>query len=218
MYSQNNEEQIIGDYFSSDEYEYMRSGGVSSSHTFQLGTLLTIGENDGKTLSNALGLIERGWKAVCVEPSPTAFAKLSKLHANREDVYCIQKAIGTTNGKVILHDSGTHLNQGDTSLVSTIKESEKDRWKTENFTPVEVDCVDFETLLTLSPIKKFDFITIDAEGLDIEILSQMDLKALGCKLIVVEWNGQEGALFDQLITKYGLKLIHKNAENLIYAL
>lgn len=206
MYSQNNEDQIIYNYFYGD-------GECPDDFT-----LLSLGENDGKTLSNSLRLIEIGWLALLVEPSPSAFTKLCRLHAKREGVYCYEKAIGSKNGKVILHDSGSHLGQGDTSLVSTIKPEEKSRWVNEKFKEVEVDCITFETLLSLCPIKKFDFITIDCEGVDLEILAQMDLTALGCKCICVEWNGKDEEKFDALITKHGLKQIHKNAENLIYAL
>lgn len=210
MYSQNNEEEIILGYFGNNS-----DFGESPNHP---GRVLSIGENDGKTLSNALALIELGWSAMLVEPSPEAFTKLCKLHAKREGVYCYEKAVGSKNGKVILHESGTHLGQGDTSLLSTIMESELSRWKNEKFSQVEVDCVTFETLLSLCPIKKFDFITIDCEGVDLEILAQMDLTALGCKCICVEWNGKDEDKFDALITKHGLKQIHKNNENLIYAL
>lgn len=203
MYSQNNEEEIILNYF----------GGMLGNYN-----VLDIGANDGKTLSNSYALIKCGWGGMLVEPSPIAFAKLCRTHAKHQDVYCYEKAVGSFNGKVILHDSGTHLNAGDTSLVSTIKESEKKRWVNEKFKEVEVDCVTVETLLSLCPIKMFDFITIDAEGVDLEILAQMDLKALGCKCICVEWNGKDEERFDALITRFGLKQIHKNAENLIYAI
>ena len=44
MYSQNNEEQVILDYFGN-----------------KIGNLLDIGANDGITLSNSRKLIELGW-------------------------------------------------------------------------------------------------------------------------------------------------------------
>jgi len=47
------------------------------------------------------------------------------------------------------------------------------------------------TLLGLSKIKKFDFISIDAEGHDLEILRQMDLKALGCQMLCIEHGGRQ---------------------------
>jgi len=207
FYAQNSEDEIIHEYFWSDVQKKMTQFN-----------LLSLGENDGKTYSNALSLIEFGWKAVLVEPSPTAFTKLCKLHAKREGVYCYEKAVGSFNGKVILHDSGTHLNRGDTSLVSTIKPEEKSRWVNEKFTEVEVDCVTFETLLSLCTIKQFDFITMDIEGMEKEVLPQMDLKALGCKIICIEHNSNVDIkkFIIDYCSKYGLnKIILDNAENII---
>lgn len=51
MYSQNDEEAIIMRYFAN-----------------RTGRLLDIGAADGMTNSNSLALIERGWRAVLVEP------------------------------------------------------------------------------------------------------------------------------------------------------
>lgn len=205
MYSQNNEEQIISNYFKNNCGESQR-------------TLLDLGANDGKTLSNTLYLIENGWQGMLVEPSPTAFTKLCRLHAKREGVYCYEKAIGGKNGKAVLHDSGSHLGVGDTSLLSTMKTEEMERWANEKFNTVEVDCITFDTLMGLCPIKTFDFITIDIEGMEREVLPQMNLKALDCKMICVEWNGKDFDFFDKYCTSFGMKLINKNAENLIYAI
>jgi FkbM family methyltransferase len=209
-YGQNKEDEIILDYFFNKSEKHATDRNYIN--------VLDIGANDGITFSNSFALFDIGAKGVCVEPSPTAFTKLCRLHAKREGVYCYEKAVGSRNGKVTLYDSGTHLGAGDTSLVSTIKESELSRWTNEKFTPVEVDCVTFETLLSLCPIKQFDFITIDIEGLEKEVLPQLDLNKLGCKLLCIEWNGKDFDFFNDYITKFGHKLIHQNNENLIYAL
>jgi hypothetical protein len=85
-----------------------------------------------------------------------------------------------------MHCSGTHLNMGDMGLLSTINEKEKDRWHSETFTEVEVDVIDFKTLLDITKFTTIDFISIDAEGSDYRILEQIDLKALNCS------NGMRG--------------------------
>jgi len=203
MYSQNSEERIVGDYFN----------GV-------IGTLLDIGANDGKTLSNSLFLIEKGWSAVLVEPSPTTFGKLSQLHKGNYNVFCKQVAISDFNGDADFFESGEHLGNGDTSLLSSLDSEEIKRWRnTTTFEPIKVSVVDWNTFLNNSQIKKFDFISIDAEGVDITILKQMNLKELGCKCLIIEWNSipLNKDYIDAIVIIQGYKLIHKNAENLIYA-
>jgi hypothetical protein len=39
--------------------------------------------------------------------------------------------------------------------------------------------------------EKFDIISIDIEGMDYEVLSQMNLDELGCKILCIEFNGLE---------------------------
>jgi FkbM family methyltransferase len=134
----------------------------------------------------------------------------------RFDVEVHNVAMGNTDGFLTFYESGEHLGKGDRSLVSTIVPSEMDRWTNETFTPVTVECVTFATLLTRSAHKTFDLISIDIEGMDLDVLRQMDLTALGCKMLIVEFNGKDQPDFDWYCAVHGMKLYAKNAENLIY--
>lgn len=199
-YSQNNEEEIIAGYF---------AGGI--------GALLSLGENDGKTLSNSRALIEQGWSADLVEPSPIAFSKLAKLYYGQETVKLHNVAIGNQIGKLPFYDSGTLLKTGDESLVSSLSKQECKRWgDTVAFEEIEVDVITVEKLLESTLNKQFWFISIDCEGLDLDILRQMDLNALGSKCVCVEYNGKDQPWYDHHVRQYGFRLLHKNAENLIY--
>jgi FkbM family methyltransferase len=200
MYSQNNEEEIILGYFG-PEYK---------------GRLLDIGANDGKTLSNSLRLIELGWSALLIEPANRAFAKLFKLHEGNDKVVCEKVAVGKSGGVLVLHESGALLGNHDTSLVSTLIPEEKERWNRINMSwdEGEVEVVDYKTLTELHG-DDFDFITIDAEGLDYEILSQIDLSKV--KLVCVEHNGIQTEKYKWYCEKFGMREIARNQENIIMA-
>ena len=201
MYSQNNEEQIILNYF-----------GESKGH------LLDLGANDGKTFSNSLKLIENGWSADLVEASPKTFDKLNLLHSERKDVKCHKIAVSNVNGTVKFHDSGTLLGGSDESLVSTLNPSEKLRWKgTVDYNEIVVESVTFNNLLNLTKKPTFDFITIDIEGVDWIVLKQIDLKEVGCKMLIIENNGKEALKYVMYCKQFGLKLLSSNQENLIFA-
>lgn len=202
-YSQSKEDLIMDSYFGSN-----------------IGTLLSIGENNGVDLSNAFLLIQKGWASCLIEPSPQVFPKLKELHKGNDKVVCYQLAIGDENKKVTLYDSGELLGTGDKALVSTVSKEETKRWESLNmpFNEVEVDMVTFDSFLKISPYKHFDLISIDCEGFDLIVLKQMNLKELYCKMIIIEWNGKYFEEYDNYITQFGLKFIHKNAENLIYGL
>lgn len=203
-YAQNSEDIIVQEYFGDF-----------------VGTLLSIGENDGKTLSNSLALIELGWEATLVEASPSVFPRLMELHSSRTDsVELLQCAVGKENGKAKFFDSGELLGSGDISLVSTLKTEETKRWKSLKmpFEETEVYVVDVKTLLEKCVNKKFEYVTIDIEGMEIDVVPQIDFKELSTRLCIVEWNGKEAELYDRHMSKFDLKLIHTNQENRIYAL
>lgn len=200
MYSQNNEQQIILDYFKG-----------------QTGTVLDIGANDGVTFSNSRALIERGWKAVLVEPSPVAYKKVSALYHQNQNVVTCECAIGTTTTMVTLLDSNEHC--GAHGLVSTIVPTEAKRWEsTQTFTYVDVPAYSFPDFYLMTGEQKYEFISIDAEGMDYEILSQMELSKLDCKMVCVEHNGKETEKYAEYCRKFGMKEIARNAENIIMAL
>jgi FkbM family methyltransferase len=200
MHSQNNEEQIILEYFKD-----------------HIGVFLDIGANDGITLSNTRRLAKMGWSGVCVEPSPTVFNKLSKLYEDNQNIQCVPFAISNSSGKCTFYESNEHLGNGDYSLLSTLIESEIDRWKgTQTFTKIEVDTITIDRLFEISNFKKFDFISIDCEGLDYEILKNIKPYISETKMICVEWNSIGLDKYTSLLSNH--RLHSKNYENLIFTL
>lgn len=202
-YSQNQEDRTISEWFGQF-----------------VGTLLEIGSNDGETLSNSLHFVNKGWSACLVEPSPKVFPNLSNLHQYNDKVHCYNVAIGDKNGKVVLHDSGQLLGTGDRALVSTVNLEETKRWASLNmpFDQVEVDMVTWDAFMETSPLKTYDYISIDAEGNDLLILNQMDLDKLGCKCLCIEYNGLPNVMYQisQLVEPLGFRKLAINSENVIF--
>jgi FkbM family methyltransferase len=202
MYSQNEEERVIKDYFKDFK-----------------GTFLDIGANDGVTLSNTRALAEDGWCGVLVEPSPRAFARLEANYSLLEKKGCFylyRFAIGESNGTVILDESGPLLGRDDVSLVSTIVEKEKARFaKVVRYEKTPVECFTWKTFHNRLSLKNFDFVSIDAEGCDEIILKQMDFSNTMC--VCVEWNSlpELRVSFSQILKDF--KIIYTSGENLIFA-
>jgi FkbM family methyltransferase len=204
MYSQNDEEKFILEYFSGAK-----------------GVFMDIGANDGKTLSNSYALVERGWPGVCVEASPKAWERLRSLHGwqNGNGIQLINVAVGSYDGNIDFNESGELLGTGDVALVSSTRQDEMDRWVSLNmpFEKVSVPVITFKTLLERCLYNHFDFLTIDIEGMEPEVVPQIDFTELGIIMAIIEWNGKNADLYDGLLSGHGLKLIHVNQENRIYA-
>lgn len=204
MYSQNAEEAHILNYFNNYLVGFK-------------GSFIDIGANDGVTFSNTRKLAELGWKGVLVEPSPKAFSKLKDNYKNLTGFYFYPFAIGGVNGESEFFESGTLLKNGDVGLVSTFHQSEIDRFKSAvTYNPIKVKTFRWKTFLNRVPIKEFDFISIDTEGENYDILCQIDL--FNTSLLCIEFNGHEDLKIKMLdyASKYGLKkLIYTSGENLI---
>ena len=183
------------------------------------GTFLDIGANDGVTLSNTRALAHLGWRGVCVDASPTVHERLSSLYAGSEEVQTICVAVGASNGRLTFHDSGSHLKKGDVALLSTLVDAEREKWESagEVYTTTEVECVTFPELLSMCRFKTFDFISIDAEGMDLQILEQIQLHDLGTDAVIVEVNERDPKPYIQHCGAHGLRYVRRNAENLFFA-
>jgi len=192
-YSQNKEDLFILNYF----------GKLR-------GNLLEIGSNNGVDLSNSKLLIEHGFSATLVEPG-TTFDQLEKLYKDNPKITLHNHAIGKQPGTMTFYESNAHIKGGsDRGLVSTLDYNETLKWRKSGvqFTERIVDVKPYD--LT----DKFDFISIDAESKDWEILQQIDLTYTKC--LCIEWNSDTDLY--RLFTDYckGFKVAVKNAENLIF--
>lgn len=205
-YSQNNEQEIIINYFNE-----MHGNGFA-------GTLADFGANDGKTLSNSYQLIQNGWNATLIEASKEVAKRCADEHKGNDKVQVINIGVAEKNGTLTFHESGTHLGGDDRSLVSTFDARELPRWKNESFTKCQMEVVDIPTLMKMSKIKSFDFISMDIEGMESVVLPQMDLSE--CKCICIEYNLDYQLLrfYANVVGKFGLTEIHRNNENVIFAI
>jgi FkbM family methyltransferase len=209
MYSQNQEDTLILNHWIN------RYGDAK-------GTLLDIGANDGVIFSNSLLLIESGWSAHLFEPSKKTFNKLQKFHNHRKNVYCYNCGLSDETGTKFFYESGTLLNEGDVDLVSTTQISEFNKWKGRvTFGESLAFFYTWQDWLNYAKLgdEKFDFISIDAEGEDWKILSQINLTKHDCKILCVEWNSipTNSTLYTQYANSHNLFEIHRNAENIIFA-
>lgn len=194
-YSQNGEDLIISLYFG--DYK---------------GTLLSIGENDGETFSNSRRLIEMGWKGVMFEPDKGAYRKLHMLYHNNPDVWCYNLGVSNYcgNGKFY---------RGNDSLLSTSFNNLASKYPNNSYVADEANFITFAGILSVFE-PPYDFISIDAEGEDWNILQQIDLTAVGCKCLCIE-SGNDAALpglYTEYCARHGMKRVLKNGENMIFVI
>jgi len=205
-YSQSNEQEIIINLFKGKRD----------------GTFLDIGANDGVTLSNTFALANNyGWTGLLVEASPKAYERLLKNYELIDrDIDFQNVAIGKEDGVLEFWESGELLGKGDVGLVSSGVLFELNRWKTLDmkFEKLSVPMTSVETMLGRSRHKTFDLLSLDIEGMELDVLPQIDFKALKIQVAVIEFNGKDEQKYHDIMFPQGFKLVSKNMENLIYTI
>jgi len=185
-----------------------------------VGNILDIGANDGKTLSNSLHFIENNWGATLIEASPISFNKMVELHKNNQRVQCLNVCLADVDKKSVFYHNITHLHKNDCDLLSTIsKENFIDSKNSGNeFTSFEIDCYTFKSIKKLLKYKSYEIISIDIEGYDYEVLSQINLNEINCKVLIIEHNNNL-VIKDKIINYCKLhnlsKILHDNMTNII---
>lgn len=205
-YSQNQEDLIALEYFR------IRWDG-------KIGRLLEVGANNGSDLSNSRLMIENGWSACLIEPS-SVFADLKHLHIDNENVICVNVAIGETKSKLTFYESDAHVLGGsDRALVSTLNYEETLKWRANGvkFTEKEIDVLPLKEAI---PPYKFQYVSIDVEGQDWNVLKQMDLFEMDCRCLCIEHNGDEKLIhiFTEYCGQFLLTEYTRNRENIIFTI
>ncbi len=192
MYSQNNEEEIILNYFSSLEN----------------GKFIDIGGYHPTRLSNTRCLVEKGWNGVYVEPSPLCMKSFIDEYSNNSNITLVQKAITDKNGRVKFFESN-----GD--AVSTLSDSHKALWsKFVPFTQIEVDTLSMSDFL-MEHLADTNFMSIDVEGTNLALFNLLTDEVFEkVSMLCIEHEGNHEYMTAKCST-FGFKPVLFNAENII---
>lgn len=176
-YSQHGEDLILKEFFKE-----------------KTGSFLDLGANDGITLSNTYLFYELGWKGVMVEGSPYVFEKLRARFEDDDRVQCINLFLSDKEGVYeFYHNTNHHVNpniaRDNMDLLSTIDPDSYQRAKDWGyFEKKEILCHTFDKVAEISKLDKYDLISIDIEGMDFKVLSQIDLKETETECLIIEYN------------------------------
>lgn len=206
MYSQKGEDNII--------WDYCVNNGIK-------GSFLDIGANDGNTLSNTYRFALDGWEGVLVDASPMAFKRLQETYKDNPRLHLFNYAVTDKDGECDFFESGCIKIHKDgirnVGLVSSMHERTIPKWKGNvAFQKITVPCKSFYSLLAESPIKQFEYISIDIEGEELPVLKQMNLETLGCRVLCIEHNKSvECPEYLEYCSQWGFKEHFRTRANII---
>lgn len=169
------------------------------------GRYVDVGAHHPYRYSNTYLLYKKGWHGVNIDPNPHTIALFNKARPNDENI-----CAGVGSAGVL-----TYYRFSDPA-VNTFTKEEAEKWKGKSFLKflgtTEVEVKPLSVLVQ----GEIDILTIDAEGMDMEVLHSYDWKH-SPKVIAIEGNESEQFLIEKGYTlhkKCGASNIFvRNAEN-----
>jgi FkbM family methyltransferase len=173
------------------------------------GVFVDIGAYDGETLSNT-AFFERsmGWSGLCVEPLPSAFAKLTQ----RRKALCENLCVADFEGEADFLESDTA--SPDEMMLSGLPahfdprhEARLAERATTRVTR-RVNVTRLSSLLAKHGLFDIDYCSIDTEGAELAILSDFDPERFRIKVFTVE-NNWDDERIPNLMAAKGYELFAK---------
>ncbi len=153
------------------------------------GTFVEIGAHNGIKFSNTFFFEQIGWKGICIEPITEVFEQLCK---NRTCI-CINGCIADFTGEAqFLHVKGHCemlsglIHKFDPRHIERIKrEATANR---DTFETFPVYCFNLNDLLKQYNFFHIDFLSIDTEGGELDIIKSIDFDTYSIDVICIEDN------------------------------
>lgn len=190
-YSQNGEDIIIDEFFN-----------------IKHGIYLDIGAHHPVRFSNTFLLYKKGWTGINIEPNKINF-KLFKIF-RKKDINLNEYILPESKEDIFYEFKDSALN-GFLSKDRLLYLEKLGIFYNKKY---KINGKKINNVLKENNILKFDFLNIDIEGLDFEILNSLDLKLFKPRLILIEKNENKILTNKYLLANY--ELFFENKRNLFF--
>jgi FkbM family methyltransferase len=179
------------------------------------GFFVEAGAYDGVNLSNTYLLESLGWRGLLVEPHPR---QAEACRSNRPGSRTVHAALGpdSAEGEVELtcveNDLGSQLSY----VKADRSHTERCKREARGFCRIKVPYVSLKALLG-DRTEKVDLLSLDVEGMELDVLRGFDLERYQPSLIVIEQQGDErDAAVSAYLEKHGYRQAAKKGCNAFF--
>jgi FkbM family methyltransferase len=158
------------------------------------GYFVELGANDGVTQSNSLYFERhRNWRGLLVEPAPHNFLKCRQSRSSENSIYCAA-CVSFNYDQAFVRIAYSNLMSTPVGLDSDIQDPHAHAQLGEQFLGQSETVFEFgavartlnSLLLDAKAPKLIDFLSLDVEGAELEVLKGLDHETFRCKYILVE--------------------------------
>jgi len=177
-------------------------------HRKQEGTFVEIGANDGVTFSNTYYFEKNlDWNGIAIEPLPNTYKKLR----NNRKCITVNACVSDVNGTVpfLELDGYTEMFSGivnklDARHLARVETTQNKHGGSKNI--IDVPSLPLNNLLKNHSFSNIDYLSIDTEGGEFDILKSINFDDINIDIISVE-NTYSRRYFQKFLRKCGFKLV-----------
>lgn len=153
----------------------------------KIGFLCDIGAADGIRYSNSRYLIEKGWSAFLIEPNPNSYEKLSNLYLENKKIKTECVCCYFEDKGIIDFYCDTYDGFGQISTMSYDFKSICEKMYEPKYVTHKVRCEKTSNVFARNLVpQKIDFLSIDCEGVDFEVLLGIDFSLYDISVLCIE--------------------------------
>jgi len=178
-----------------------------------IGTCIDIGAGVGTERSNTYYFEKNRWTCLCIEPNPDLYRHMRMYRRLALNLACsnYDKKSAPFQVYVVNHDNQEAIS----SLVVDQRLVESHKEIIDKTYEIQVEVKKLDTILSKINIEKIDFISIDTEGTELDVLQGFDIERWKPKLLVIENNFNDTKL-KEYFSKFGYILSERIGVNDFY--
>lgn len=198
-------------YGQHDEDKYMNSF-FNYGYT---GVCVEVGAYDGRSLSNTYHFEQNGWKCLCIEPISESYEKCKMIRENC--VNCCISEDDNVEKEFTIFNIQNNNECAISSLQPDIRLISSHKHLINNVRRVNVISRRLSSLLDeLNFPTEIDFISIDTENTELDVLKSIDFSKYNIRFFIVENNYNE-PFCENFLVNFGYRKINRIAVNDFYA-
>ena len=175
------------------------------------GTMIELGAGPPVFYSMSKHFRDNGWRCICIDPNPK-FIQQHKDLGNEIYQYACSDEDKDSIFSVANCNMWNEKNEGISASSLSIKYELKGN---EKITEIPVKVIKLNTLLTELNINHIDFISVDTEGWELEVMRGFDTLKYNPKVVILE-NFDHNSTYTAYMQSLGYYLNHKIEYNYIY--
>ncbi len=162
------------------------------------GNCIEVGAVDGVFLSNTLHFERNGWDSLCIEPIPQYYAMLKNNRKNTLNFAASSENSDDVKFTVVNMSNNNKSSISGQAVDERLMESHSPYNPTKEIISVKSRRLDW-CIENYFNHETIDFISIDTEGNELDVLKSFDVSKYNIKLLVIENNFNEDDIEDYLL-------------------